>query len=126
MNQEIINSKPASSKVMLLAVHHDADGKIVITPIDVEHEVDDQSDLTASEHAKQKGAVAAYRAGESAVQNGLDALFTIFDQRLYREQFRNFENFCFSIFGTHRIAEAVVTKAKAKVKKLHAELEEAS
>ncbi len=32
---------------MVLAVHYDAAGKLVITPIDVEHEDDDQSDLSS-------------------------------------------------------------------------------
>ena len=58
------------------------------------------------------------------MKKALASLFQMFDQRLYREKFRNFENFCFAIFGTHRIEEAVAAKARSRVKTLKAALEE--
>lgn len=110
---------------MLLAVHQDAAGEIIITPIDVEHETDDQHDLSDTEIVKRKELRETQIANDGAMKKALGALYEMFDQRLYREQFRTFENFCFALFGMHRIAEPTVTKAKARVKKLKAELEEA-
>jgi len=114
---------PMKSKVMVLAVFQDASGEIKICPIDVEHEDDDQRDLTVLEMVTKKNLSDAYAANECAMKKALGSLFTIFDQRLYRENFRTFENFCFAIFDTHRISEIKTTKARARVKKLEAELE---
>jgi len=111
-------------KMMVLAVHVDAAGEIVITPIDVEHEDDDQRDLSATELADKKNLDETYTASEGAMKMALKALYRMFDQRLYREKFRNFENICFALYGTHRIDEMTATKTKARIKKLRAELEE--
>ena len=67
-------TKPASTKVMVLAVHHDTAGKLVITPIDVEHEQDDQRDLSSSESETGANMLVAYREGEDAMKRALAAL----------------------------------------------------
>ena len=120
-----VNSKQESSKakILLLAVHKDAAGEIMITPIDVEHDIDDQSAMTAMQMLKRKEANDVYIANQGMMKKALGSLYQIFDQRLYRTQFRNFENFCFSLFGTYRIADETVTKGMAKMMKLKAQLE---
>lgn len=114
---------PTTSKIMVLAVHQDETGKIVLTPIDIGHETNDQSDLSLEETSHGSNLLNEYRKNEEQMKEGLVALFHIFNRRLHREKFRTFENFCFAIFGTHRISDAVALKAKARVKQLQAELE---
>lgn len=116
--------KKVSTKVMVLAVHHDPAGETVITPIDIEHETDDQRELSELEYTTGANALASLWEHEADMKKALASLFQIFDQRLYREKFRNFENFCFAIFGTHRIEDAVAAKAKSHVNKLKAVLEQ--
>jgi hypothetical protein len=111
------------SKIMVLAVHYDTAGKLVITPIDVEHEQDDQRDLTPSEVETGANMLVTCRENEEVMKNTLAALYTLFYQRLYREKFRSFENFCFAVFGTHRIEDTIATKAKARVNELQTALE---
>jgi hypothetical protein len=119
-------SAPATaekSTVMVLAVHRDAAGEIVLTPIDVAHDTDDLRGMSSEEMARRKDLDKTYVEHEGAMKKALGALFEIFDGRLYRTQFRTFENFCFAFYGTHRITEVTALKAKAKAKKLQAELE---
>ena len=97
---------------------------MVLTPIDVEHEDDDQRDLSPSEFATGEKMLTAYRENEAAMTKGLAALHTLFQQRLYRERFKNFENFCFALLGTHRIDDTIAAKAKAHVNKFKAALQE--
>lgn len=117
-------NKPAETKVMVLAVHQDTTGKLVLTPIDVEHEQDDQSELSSSETETGANMLVAYRENEAAMNKALEAIYTLFDQRLYRERFRTFENFCFALLGTHRIEDATAAKAKARVERLKIALKE--
>jgi len=119
-----VTDGPIKPKVMVLAVHVDAAGGIVITPIDVEHEDDDQRDLSATELVDKKNLDETYTANDGPMKKALGALYRMFDQRLYRESFRTFENFCFALYGMHRIDEMTAIKAKARIKKLRAELEE--
>ncbi len=118
-----VNAGPAKPKVMVLAVFKDEAGALVITPIDVEHETDDQRDLTDLEATMRKELRETCIANDAPMKKALAALYGIFTQRLYRAQFRSFENYCFALFGMHRIPAEIVTKAKARVKKLKAELE---
>lgn len=106
------------SKVMVLAVHRNENGEILITPMDVEHEQDDQSSLSSDEILTLKNQGKIYSNNEEAMKKGLEALYEVFEKRLYRESFRNFENFCFAIFDTHRISPEVVRKAKERVEML--------
>lgn len=117
-------TKPSRTKVMVLAVHQDSAGKLVITPIDVEHEKDDQSELSESETTTGAEMLVAYRKDEEDMKRALSALYALFDQRLYRERFKNFENFCFALLGTHRIDDAIAAKAKARVNRLKAAIRE--
>ena len=119
-----LTEKPVSSKIMVLAVHRNTAGKIIVTPIDVEHEDDDQSELSVSEQAVRVKMLAEYRANDVAMEKALEALFTMFDKRTYRSAFRTFENFCFALLGAYRIPEVTVRKAKARIKKLKTALEE--
>jgi hypothetical protein len=112
------------SKVMVLAVHRDQAGEAVLTPIDIEHESDDQTDLCALEKLAKELLTKTYTANEGAMKDALGALHKIFDQRLYREQFRTFENFCFAMYGTHRINDVLMKKIRKKGKELQADLEE--
>ena len=102
--EKMLNVKDGlvKSNVMVLAVFKDTDGEIKICPIDVEYENDDQRDLTVLELVKKKNLRDTYAANEGAMKKALGSLFEMFDQRLYREQFRNFENFCFAIFANFR------------------------
>jgi hypothetical protein len=117
-------TKPTETKVMVLAVHPDAEGKLVITPIDIEHEQDDQSELSSGETETGANMLVAYRANGAAMNKALEAPHILFDQRLYRERFRTFENFCFALLGTHRIQDATAAKAKARVERLKTALQE--
>jgi hypothetical protein len=122
--ETIVKHGDETPKVMVLAVHKDAAGELQITPIDVEHEDDDQSDLTELETAKRKEFRDVCIANDGAMKKALGAMHGIFSQRLYRAQFRSFENYCFALFGMHRIPAETVTKAKARVKKLKATMQE--
>ena len=119
-----LTEKSVDSKIMVLAVHRNTAGKIILTPIDVEHEDDDQTELSASEQAVRVKMLAEYRANDVAMEKALEALFTMFDKRTYRSMFRSFENFCFALLGAYRIPEATVRKVKARIKKLKTALEE--
>jgi len=120
----IVKSGQSGTKVMVLAVHKDAAGELIITPIDVEHEDDDQSDLNELETAKRKELLNVCIGNDGAMKKGLGALHGIFAQRLYRAQFRSFEKYCFALYGMNRIPAETVTKAKARVKKLKTTIEE--
>jgi hypothetical protein len=109
---------------MVLAIHQDTSSKLLFTPIDLEHEDDDQRDLSPTELETGANMLVAYREHEGAMKTALQALYTLFNQRLYREKFRNFENFCFALFGTHRIDDVIAAKAKARVNQLKAALED--
>ena len=115
---------PVKTKVMVLAVHQDADGKLLLTPIDVEHVSDDQRDLSPAEMTTGANALVAYRKNEDAMKLAFEALYTLFSQRLYREKFRTFENFCFALFGTHRIDDTIAARAKARINRYKAALQE--
>ena len=110
--------------VMVLAVHMNAGGKIAITPIDVEHERDDQRELSEMEMLERTDLRDMYNKNAGAMKEALTALYDLFNQRLYRTQFRTFENFCFALFGMHRIPKETERKARARVEKLKASLEE--
>lgn len=117
-------SAPATvkSKVMVLGVHRNENGEILITPMDVEHDFDDQSSLSHDEILTFKNVGKSYSSNEEAMKKGLESLYEVFEKCLYRESFRNFENFCFAIFDTHRISPEVVRKAKERVEVLKEEL----
>jgi len=112
----------AISKVMVLGIHRNHDGEILITPMDAAHDDDNRSDLSGAELAKKKQSRGTYEMNEEVMKEGLRALYEIFEQRLYRNDFRNFENFCFAIFGTNRIPTEAEKRARGKVKKMQEEL----
>src|ERR1039458_3208094 len=97
-----VTDGPIKPKIMVLAVHLDAAGEIVITPIDVEHDDDDQRDLSVLEKATKKNLHDDYAANDGPMKKALGALYRMFDQRLYRESFRTFENFCFALYEIGR------------------------
>ena len=121
MTDEIIESvkRETTAKVMVLGIHRDEKGKILITPLDATHDGDDRRDLSETEVARKKQLRGTYEKNEEAMKRGLEALYEIFEGRLCRDGFRNFENFCFAIFGTHRIPTEAEKRAKARIKELN-------
>ena len=65
---------PVMPKIMVLAVHVDAAGEIVITPLDVAHDDDDQRDLCATELEVKKNLDETYTASEGAMKMALSAI----------------------------------------------------
>ena len=112
------------SKIMVLAIHRGQDDQIVITPIDVEHETDDLTEMSPSEFKARKLLDGVFFSKQDEMKEGLAALHGIFEHRLYRNQFRTFENFCFAMYGTHRINDVLMKKARKKVAELATELKE--
>ena len=105
-----------SDKVLLLAVGL-VEGKIVITPRDLEFETDDQTPLSKAEHTLFKRSQARFEQHRHGVEQGLQALHTIFAERLYREKFSTFEKYCFALLGM-ALPEDQLNKLKTKATKL--------
>ena len=132
MTQEIIKAgtptatsapvEARDSKIMILAIHRGQDDQIVITPIDVEHTNDDLTELSDSEFKARKLLDSVFKASHGPMMESLAALYEIFDHRLYRNQFRTFENFCFAIYGTSRINDVLMKRVKQRSKALEAEV----
>ena len=110
--------------LMVVAICRGRDGQMVITPIDVEHDTDDLTPMTDDQMAARKLSDQAYRSGQGDMMKALGALYEIFSRRLYRNQFRTFENFCFAMYGTHRINDALMKKANARAKALKSDITE--
>ena len=87
-------------KLMVVAICRGRDGQLVITPIDVEHDTDDLTPMTDDQMAARKLSDQTYRSVQGDMMKALGALYEIFSRRLYRNQFRTFENFCFAMYGT--------------------------
>lgn len=124
---ETAPSTPAEvqdSKVMVLAVHRGSDNQIIITPIDVEYESDDLTPMTDSELKARKILDGIFVGKQQEMTEALAALYEMYDHRLYRNQFRTFENFCFAMYGTHRINDVLLKKAMKKKAEIKAELKE--
>jgi hypothetical protein len=113
-------------KIMVLAIHRGEENQIFITPIDVEHDTDDLSDLSEVEKKAKNSMNRVYEAKRAAMTEALSALYGIYEHRLYRNQFRSFENFCFAMYGTYRINDVMLRKAKQKATALEADLKENS
>jgi hypothetical protein len=111
-------------KIMLLAIHRGEDDQILITPIDVEHDTDDLSEMSEGEKKAKKILDRVYETKQADMKEALTALYRIYEHRLYRNQFRTFENFCFAIYGTNRIDDLLLKKARQRTKALEAELKE--
>lgn len=135
MNQEIIEAgnptAPASapaeaqaSKIMVLAIHRGHDDQILITPIDVEHTTDDLTDMSQSDLKARKILDGVFTSKQGEMVEALTALYEIYDHRLYRNQFRTFENFCFAIYGTNRINDVLMKRVRQRAKALEANVRE--
>lgn len=111
-------------KLMVVAICRGRDGQVVITPIDVEHDADDLTPMTDSQMAARKLSDQTFRSAQGDMMNALGALYEIFSCRLYRNQFRTFENFCFAMYGTHRINDALMKKVNARAKALKTDVSE--
>ncbi|MEI8290584.1 MAG: hypothetical protein WCH99_14030 [Verrucomicrobiota bacterium] len=107
---------PSDEKLMVLAVGF-VDGEVVITPLDVEHEQDDQTPLSTAEQSERTKAKVEFAAYQPDMRKALGALFKMFSGRLYRESFRSFENFCFALHGMKRLGDEAVRKAREKTAK---------
>ncbi len=106
----------SNDKVLLLAVSISND-KVVITPLDLEFEVDDQTSLSAAEHLLFKKLHAEFVQHQESVEKGLKALHAIFAARMPREKFASFENYCFALHGM-ALTEDKLTKLRAKASRL--------
>ena len=113
-------------KIMVLAIHRNQDGVTVITPIDVQHDADDLTELTERESKAKRILDGEFVAKQQPMTEALAALYEIFAHRLYRGSHRNFENFCFSMYGTHRINDVLMKKISKKVEALKTDIEEES
>jgi hypothetical protein len=111
-------------KIMTLAVHRDQDGKLIITPIDVDHDCDDLTELTEPEWKAKRILDGEFVAKQPAMNDALAALYELYNHRLYRSQFRTFENFCFAMYGTNRINDVLMKRIRQRVKALKADLKE--
>ncbi len=111
-------------KLMVVAICRGRDGQLVITPIDVEHDADDLTPMTDGQLAARKLSDQAIRSAQGDMMKALGALYEIFSRRLYRNQFRTFENFCFAMYGTHRINDALMKKVNARAKALKSDVNE--
>ncbi len=107
---------PANDKVLLLAVGMPA-GKIVITPLDLEFETDDQSPLSKAEQTLSKKSQARFDQHRHAFEQALQALHIIFAGRLCRERFSGFDKYCFAIHGLS-LSQKKLDELKAKATKL--------
>ena len=105
-----------SDKVMLLAVGL-VNGKLAITPLDLEFEADDQNPLSKAEHTLFKRSQAKFEQYRHGLEQGLQALHPIFAGRLYREKFASFEKYCFALQGM-ALPEDKLNKLKAKANKV--------
>jgi hypothetical protein len=97
-------------KLMVVAICRGRDGQMVITPIDVEHETDDLTPMTDEQLAARKRSDQPYNLTQEAMTKALGGLHEVFSRRLYRDQFRTFENYCFALYGTHRINDVFMKK----------------
>jgi len=113
-----------NQKLMVVAICRGRDGQMVITPIDVEHDTDDLTPMTDDQMAARKLSEQTYRSVQGDMMKALDALYEMFSRRLYRNQFRNFENFCFVMYGTHRINEVLMKKVNARANALKSDITE--
>ena len=103
-------------KVLLLAVTT-RNGKIVITPLDLEFEGDDQTPLTGEEQRLFKKCHAEFTEHQQGVEEGLKALHTMFAGQLPREKFSSFENYCFALHDMG-ISEEKLAQLKVKANRL--------
>jgi len=106
------HSAVTSDKVLLLAVGL-VEGKITITPIDLEFEIDDQSPLSTKEETLFKRSQAKFEQHRHGLEQALQALHPIFAGRLYREKFATFGKYCFALQGM-ALPEDTLNKLKAK------------
>ena len=111
-----------NQKLMVFAICRGQDGQLVMTPIDVEHDADDLTPMTGEQLAARKFSDQTIRAAQGDMLKALGALYEIFSHRLYRNQFRTFENFCFVMYGTHRINDELMKKVKARTNALKSEI----
>jgi uncharacterized protein YifN (PemK superfamily) len=117
-------SEVRNQKIMVVAICRGQDGQLVITPIDVEHDTDDLTPMTADQMSARKLADQAFNSAQDVMMKALGALHEIFSRRLYRNQFRTFENFCFALYGTHRINDALMKKVHARARALKSDVNE--
>ena len=112
-----------NQKLLVVAICRGRDGQMLITPIDVEHATDDLTPMTDEQLAARKVSDQAIRSAQGDMMKALGELYEIFSRRLYRNQFRTFENFCFAMYGTHRINDALMKQVNARAKALKADVE---
>jgi hypothetical protein len=121
--REVTDVAESTSKIMVLAVQKE-NGRLVITPIDIEHEPENQTALTADEEKARKVAQDAFLNQQPAMEQGLGSLYDVFANELHRGHFRTFENFCFALYGMNRIPEEKKNRIRGKVCKLAAKNQE--
>jgi hypothetical protein len=109
------DAAPASDKVLVLAVGV-VDGNLVITPIDLEFEADDQSPLSKAEQSLFKKTQTTFEQHRHEFQEALKALHILFAGRLCREKFASFDKFCFALQGMS-LPEKKLAELKAKASK---------
>jgi hypothetical protein len=112
------------TKLMVIAICRGQNGQLVITPLDVEHDTDDLTPMTDAQTKARKSLDEIFRSTQGEMMKALGALYEIFSQRLYRSHFRTFENFCFALYGTHRVNDALMKKANARAKALRVDVKE--
>lgn len=116
--------KAQDSTIMVLALHRGEDGQIIITPVDVAHDDDDLSLMSDDELKARRILDQTFLANKKAMTEALAVLYEIYDHRLYRNQFRSFENFCFAIYGTHRVNDVLMKKVRKRISELEADIKE--
>ena len=118
------SSEVQDQRLMVVAICRGRDGQLVITPIDVEHDTDDLTPMTEEQLAAKKSLDQVFNSAQDTMIKALGALYEMFSRRLYRNQFRTFENFCFALYGTHRINDALMKKVQARVRALKSDVNE--
>lgn len=111
-------SKVQDQKIMVLAIFRGKDGQLVIAPFDEEHDTDDLTPMTEDQLAERKLFDQTFCSVQGGMMKALGALYDIFSRRLYRNQFRFFENFCFAMYDTHRLNEVLKKKVRERVNEL--------
>jgi len=116
--------KAVDEKVLVLVVGK-VDGEVVITSLDVDHNQDDQTELTDLDLKRKQAAEKVFAENHNALKTGLSALYEVYAGRLYRTSFRTFENYCFVKSDMKRLSDEKLARAEAKYRKAKAEVEDA-
>jgi|SRR5208282_3208733 len=116
MKSSANHTSSSEEKVLLLAVST-RNGTVVISPLDLESEGDDQTPLTEAEQQLFKKSYADFTQHQEAGEKALLALRTMFAGQLPRDKFASFEKFCFALCGMS-LPEDKLTQLKVKANRL--------